>query len=98
MKTATRASPPLIRVQPPGPFAANRRESVLAQHAQCIEGTIAPCHPGESVADGCMVEPIDKLADVSESNLEELPGMGPTAIADLRAALDEHGLSFRCWR
>jgi hypothetical protein len=36
---------------------------------------------------------LDKLADVSESDLKKLHGMGPTAIAALRVALDEHGLS-----
>jgi hypothetical protein len=37
----------------------------------------------------------DQLAQVSESDLKKLHGMGATAIAALRAALDERGLSFR---
>jgi hypothetical protein len=38
---------------------------------------------------------LDQLAQVSESDIRTLHGMGPTAIAALRAALDERGLSFR---
>jgi hypothetical protein len=38
---------------------------------------------------------LDQLAQISESDLAKLHGMGPTAIAALRAALDERGLSFR---
>jgi hypothetical protein len=38
---------------------------------------------------------LDQLTQVSESDLEKLHGLGPTAIAALRAALDERGLSFR---
>jgi hypothetical protein len=38
---------------------------------------------------------LDQLAQISESDLKKLHGMGPTAIAALRAALDERGLSFR---
>ncbi len=38
---------------------------------------------------------LDQLAQVSESDLTKLHGMGPTAIAALRAALEERGLSFR---
>jgi hypothetical protein len=38
---------------------------------------------------------LDQLAQISESDLRKLHGMGPTAIAALRAALDERGLSFR---
>jgi hypothetical protein len=36
-----------------------------------------------------------QLAQVSESDLKKLHGMGPTAIAALRTALHERGLSFR---
>jgi hypothetical protein len=36
-----------------------------------------------------------QLAQVPESDLKKLHGMGPTAIAALRAAFDERGLSFR---
>ena len=38
---------------------------------------------------------LDQLAQVSESDLKKLHGMGPTAIAALRGALDERGLSLR---
>jgi uncharacterized protein YdhG (YjbR/CyaY superfamily) len=37
---------------------------------------------------------LDQLAHVSESDLTKLHGMGPTAIAALREALHERGLSF----
>jgi len=37
---------------------------------------------------------LDQLAQVSEPDLEKLHGMGPTAIAALREALHERGLSF----
>jgi hypothetical protein len=35
------------------------------------------------------------LAQVSESEVKKLHGMGPKAVAALRAALRERGLSFR---
>jgi DNA integrity scanning protein DisA with diadenylate cyclase activity len=38
---------------------------------------------------------LDQVARVSESDLKTLHGMGPTAIAALRTALSERGLSFR---
>ena len=38
---------------------------------------------------------LDQLAQLSESDLRSLHGMGPTAIAVLRAALAERGMSFR---
>jgi hypothetical protein len=38
---------------------------------------------------------LDQLAEVSESELKKLHGMGPTVVAALRAALGERGLSFR---
>ncbi len=38
---------------------------------------------------------LDQLADVSESDLRKLHGMGPTAIAALQTALGERGLSLR---
>lgn len=38
---------------------------------------------------------LDQLAQISESDLERLHGMGPAAIAALRVALHQHGLSFR---
>lgn len=38
---------------------------------------------------------LDELAQVSESDLAKLHGVGPSALAALRAALEERGLSFR---
>jgi DNA integrity scanning protein DisA with diadenylate cyclase activity len=38
---------------------------------------------------------LDQLAEVSESDLKKLHGMGPTAVTALRAALEKRGLSFR---
>jgi hypothetical protein len=52
----------------------------------------APAHRALS---GAGYTRLDELALISESDLKRLHGMGPTAIAALRAALDERGLSFR---
>ncbi len=38
---------------------------------------------------------LDQLAQVSESDISKLHGMGPKAIAALCTALGERGLSFR---
>jgi uncharacterized protein YdhG (YjbR/CyaY superfamily) len=38
---------------------------------------------------------LEQLAEVSEAALAKLHGMGPSAIAALRQALDQRGLSFR---
>ena len=38
---------------------------------------------------------LDQLAAISESELKKLHGMGPSAIAALREALQARGLSFR---
>jgi uncharacterized protein YdhG (YjbR/CyaY superfamily) len=38
---------------------------------------------------------LDQVAEVSEPDLEKLHGIGPTAIAALRQALHDRGLSFR---
>jgi uncharacterized protein YdhG (YjbR/CyaY superfamily) len=38
---------------------------------------------------------LDQLAEVSETDLNKLHGMGPNATATLRKALHAHGLSFR---
>jgi uncharacterized protein YdhG (YjbR/CyaY superfamily) len=38
---------------------------------------------------------LDQLTEVSESELAKLHGLGPTAIAALRGALHDRGLSFR---
>jgi hypothetical protein len=38
---------------------------------------------------------LDQLAQVSEPEIRKLHGMGPTAIAALRVALDDRGPSFR---
>jgi hypothetical protein len=51
--------------------------------------------PARRALSGAGYAHLDQLAQVSESGLKKLHGMGPTAIAALRAALAEHGLSFR---
>ena len=51
--------------------------------------------PARRALSGAGYAALDELAQVSESDLKKLHGMGPTAIAALRAALDERGLSFR---
>ena len=38
---------------------------------------------------------LDQLAQVSQAQLSELHGMGPKAVATLRAALNAKGLDFR---
>lgn len=38
---------------------------------------------------------LEQLTQVSESEVKELHGMGPTAIAALREALRQRGLAFR---
>jgi hypothetical protein len=38
---------------------------------------------------------LEQLAQVTESEIEQLHGMGPTGITALRDALDERGLAFR---
>jgi hypothetical protein len=44
---------------------------------------------------GAGYQRLDQLAAVQESELLKLHGMGPKAMNILRAALAEHGLSFR---
>lgn len=51
--------------------------------------------PARRALSGAGYTHLDQLAEVSESELKKLHGMGPTAVAALRAALDERGLSFR---
>jgi hypothetical protein len=51
--------------------------------------------PARRALSGAGYTRLDQLAQVSESDLKKLHGMGATAIAALRAALDERGLSFR---
>jgi DNA integrity scanning protein DisA with diadenylate cyclase activity len=51
--------------------------------------------PARRALSGAGYKRLDQLAQVSESDLKELHGMGATAIAALHAALDERGLSFR---
>lgn len=38
---------------------------------------------------------LEQLAETSEMDVKKLHGMGPTALAALRAALAQRGLSFR---
>jgi hypothetical protein len=51
--------------------------------------------PARRALSGAGYTRLDQLAQIHESDLKKLHGMGPTAIAALRAALDECGLSFR---
>jgi len=51
--------------------------------------------PARRALSGAGYTHLDQLAEVSESNLRKLHGMGPTTVAALRAALEERGLSFR---
>jgi len=51
--------------------------------------------PARRALSGAGYTRLDQLAQLSESDLKKLHGMGPTAIAALRAALHERGLSFR---
>jgi DNA integrity scanning protein DisA with diadenylate cyclase activity len=51
--------------------------------------------PARRALAGARYTRLDQLAQVSEAELKQLHGMGPTAIAALREALDERGLSFR---
>jgi DNA-directed RNA polymerase alpha subunit len=51
--------------------------------------------PARRALSGAGYMRLDQLAQVSESELTKLHGMGPTAIAALRAALGERGLSLR---
>ena len=51
--------------------------------------------PARRALSGAGYTRLDQLAQISESDLKKLHGMGPTAIAALRATLDERGLSFR---
>jgi hypothetical protein len=51
--------------------------------------------PARRALSGAGYTRLSQLAQISESDLKKLHGMGPTAIAALRAALDERGLSLR---
>jgi Bacterial RNA polymerase, alpha chain C terminal domain len=51
--------------------------------------------PARRALSGAGYTHLEQLAQMSESDLKELHGMGPTAVSALRAALDERGLSFR---
>ena len=51
--------------------------------------------PARRALSGAGYTRLDQLAQIAESDLRKLHGMGPTGIAALRAALDERGLSFR---
>ena len=50
--------------------------------------------PARRALSGAGYTSLDQLAEVSESELRKLHGIGPTAMAALRDALHEHGLSF----
>jgi uncharacterized protein YdhG (YjbR/CyaY superfamily) len=51
--------------------------------------------PARRALEGAGYTRLDQLAAISERELGKLHGMGPTAIASLRQALDARGLSFR---
>lgn len=51
--------------------------------------------PARRALSGAGYTRLDQLAEVSESELRKLHGLGPTGIEALRAALEERGLSFR---
>jgi DNA-directed RNA polymerase alpha subunit len=51
--------------------------------------------PARRALSGAGYTRLDQLAQVSESDLRKLHGMGPTAIEALRTALEDRGLSFR---
>lgn len=51
--------------------------------------------PARRALSGAGYTRLYQLAEVSESDLRKLHGMGPTAIEALRAALEQRGLSFR---
>lgn len=41
------------------------------------------------------IETLEQLVEYDEKTASALPGMGPTAIAQLHEALEDHGLEFR---
>jgi DNA integrity scanning protein DisA with diadenylate cyclase activity len=51
--------------------------------------------PARRALAGAGYTQLEQLAKVSEADLKKLHGMGPTAIAAVRVALDERGLSLR---
>ncbi len=51
--------------------------------------------PARRALSGAGYTRLDQLAQASESDLRQLHGMGPTAIAALREALHQRGRSFR---
>jgi DNA repair protein RadC len=51
--------------------------------------------PARRALSGAGYTHLDQLAEVSVSELKKLHGMGPTAVAALRVALEGRGLSFR---
>jgi hypothetical protein len=51
--------------------------------------------PARRALSGAGYMRLEQLAQVPESELNKLHGMGPTAVAALRVALHERGLSFR---
>ena len=51
--------------------------------------------PARRALSGAGYTRLEQLTQVPESDLKKLHGMGPTAIAALREALEERSLSFR---
>jgi hypothetical protein len=51
--------------------------------------------PARRALEGARLTTLSKLAKKTEAQVSSLHGMGPNAIARLRAALEKDGLSFR---
>jgi hypothetical protein len=50
--------------------------------------------PAQRALDAAGLSKLEDLTRVTESEVARLHGMGPNALGKLRAALEEHGLSF----
>ncbi len=63
------------------------------------ERTPVPTHelgaPAERALDGAGITTLEQVAELPEADVEELHGVGPSALPKLRAALRADGLSFR---
>jgi hypothetical protein len=74
-----------------------RRRSIRRLNLRTENDTDFPrlSGPARRALSGAGYTQLNQLAQVSESEVNKLHGMGPTAVAALRAALHERGLSFR---
>lgn len=50
--------------------------------------------PARRALDGAGINALEDLAERSEAEIAALHGMGPSALATLKAEMAEHGLSF----